>query len=476
MNCAALMGLAIAAARPEKAERQTARARGAALMADPVFQAGLREVTKDAKRLNGDSEIYYLWSLERVCVALGLRKLDGFDWYAEGAKVLLGEQKEDGSWNHGHYGPLPDTCLALLFLRKANLAFELDRVLKLPSEDSDPKEGSHERPRHLMAARSAGPVVKGEGDVSVDVRGTSEKAFPEITLDFEVKRGDGSPLLDATKEDFRVTEYGEPVAISRFQSPQSKEIKPATVVLVVDHSQSMQEEDRIGALKRAVAQFLKVVPPGSRVAVVAFSSDVKTICPFTEDKAKVQIAVDALSANGFTLYYDAVTSALDVIAQESGRRAILALTDGEDTASKSDLDKVIASARNSGIPVYTVGLGSEDEIESAALKRLARSTRGQYFPARKADELRSVFEQFGVRQGQLYQLTYASNRKLPDGTLRDVRVYYKQSQKAGEAKIFIPGMVVPASGWPHLFLLLVAALSALALLGGRRPRRGGASP
>ena len=116
------------------------------------------------------------------------------------------------------------------------------------------------------------------------------------------------------------------------------------------------------------------MPPGSRVAVVAFSSDVKTICPFTEDKSKVQIAVDALSAQGFTLYFDAVKSALETISGESGRRAILALTDGEDTASKSSLEDIITQARNTGIPVYTVGLGSEDEIESGALKRLAAGT------------------------------------------------------------------------------------------------------
>ena len=132
MSCAGLMGLAIAAARPSLAERQTARSRGAALAADPVFQAALQAVTDDAKEINDGSDIYYLWSLERVCVALGLRTLGGFDWYARGAKILLGQQHRDGSWPRGQWGVYPNTCLALLFLRKANLAFELDRVLRLP--------------------------------------------------------------------------------------------------------------------------------------------------------------------------------------------------------------------------------------------------------------------------------------------------------------------------------------------------------
>jgi VWFA-related protein len=467
MNCAALMGLAISAARPEKAERQTARARGAALAADPIFTAGLREVTKDAKRLSEDSPIYDLWSLERVCVALGLRSLDALDWYAQGARILLAEQKRNGSWDQGKYGSVPDTCLALLFLRKANLAFELDRVLKLPSpSDGAPKP---EPPAPKIPAPAA---PKGDGgDVAVEVRGSDEKGFPKITLDFEVKKPDGSPLLDATRGDFRVTEYGEAVEIQMFQSPLSKEIQPATIVLVVDHSGSMIKENRIGGLKEAVATFLKVVPAGSRVAVVSFSSEVRVICPFTKDPKQVQSAVNALRPDGFTRYYDAVSAGLELIEKETGRRAVLALTDGEDTASKQSLKGVIGDARAKGLPIYTVGLGSSDEIESDELRRLADETRGQYFPAEKADELRSVFEAFAVRQGQLYQLSYTSNHKLQDGTLRDVRVYYRQSQKAGVAHVYVPGMVVPKGEWPALFLLLMAGLAILASAPSFRTRK-----
>ena len=117
---------------PSLAERQTARARGAALAADPAFQRALRTVGQDARRAGNQSDIYYLWSLERVCVALGLRSLDGFDWYARGAQILVDRQEHDGGWPHDRWGRLPSTCLALLFLRKANLAFEIDRVLRLP--------------------------------------------------------------------------------------------------------------------------------------------------------------------------------------------------------------------------------------------------------------------------------------------------------------------------------------------------------
>src|SRR5262249_47973703 len=117
-------------------------------------------------------------------------------------------------------------------------------------------------------------------------------------------------------------------------------------------------------------------------------------------------------------------------------------------------------------------LGSEDEIESDALKKLAADTRGQYFPARKADQLRAIYEEIARGLGQSYSLTYLSDRKLPDGTLRPIRVFYRASKKAaGVAEVYIPGMVVPAVGWSPLFLVLVVGLVGLALLPGLMRKR-----
>jgi VWFA-related protein len=467
MTCAGLMGLAIGAARPALAERQTARARGAALAADPVFKKALAAVTRDARRLDASSDIYYLWSLERACVALGLRQLDGFDWYAAGARVLLDRQRRDGSWPDDRWGSLPNTCLALLFLRKANLAFELDRVLKLPGPDRPREVALADTPPPTEPAR---PRARGDDDVEVTIRAASEKDFPDIGLDFEAKRPDGSPVIDAQKGDFRVTEYGQEVPILQFESP--TEVKATTVVLVVDRSLSMREEDRIGALKAAVATFLKVMPAGSRVAVIAFGSEVKLLCPFTDDPRRVQAAVGELTPAGATRYYDAVAAAFELIGKERGRRAILALTDGEDTFSQSaTLDSVILAGRREGVPVHTLGLGSEDEIESDALRRLAAETRGRYFPARQADQLRGIYEEIGKGLGATYHLVYRTDRKLPDGTLRPVAVYYRASTRGAQTAIYIPGMVVPAAGWSRLFLLLLAALVALAVLPGRVARR-----
>ena len=298
------------------------------------------------------------------------------------------------------------------------------------------------------------------GDATVVVTGASDAKFPEISVDFEVKKPDGSFVLDAVRDDFKVSENGVEMPIVGLQTPTTREGRPVTVVLVVDRSRSMEEEDRIGGLKRAVGTFLDGLPAGSRVSVIAFGSEVERLCPFTSDYQQVRTAVNRLTPAGATRYYDAVAEALELIRNEGGRRAILALTDGEDTFSQSaDLDSVIVAARKLGVPVHTLGLGTEDEIESAALRKLAEGTRGQYYPARQADQLRSIYEEIAQRLRSGYTLTYQTDRQIPDGTLRPVRVVYRAGRTAGETAVFIPGMVVPAPGWSRLFVALVVVLA-----------------
>ena len=68
-------------------------------------------------------------------------------------------------------------------------------------------------------------------------------------------------------------------------------------------------------------------------------------------------------------------------------------------------------------------------------------------------------------------LTYQTDRPVPDGTLRPIRISYRGGRSSGEAAVFIPGMVVPAGGWSPLFLGLAAALAALLLLPSYAIRR-----
>ena len=292
-----------------------------------------------------------------------------------------------------------------------------------------------------------------------------ESKFPEIAVYFELKRPDGSFVLDAARESFRVTEDGRDRPILSFDAPVTVRLQPSTIVLVLDHSGSMMQDDRIGALKRAVATFLQAVPAGSKIAVIGFSSEVRLICPFTADRRRVLAAVNELEAVGGTRYFDAVAAALGLLAEETGRRAVLAMTDGKDTMSdRADLPAVIAAARKVNLPVHTLGLGDDLDEATQSLRTLATSTRGQHYPAADAAQLRQIYEEIARRLGSSYRLTYATDRRIPDGTLRPIEVFYAQAKKAGQAAVFIRGMVVPARGWSRLFLILLVGLVGLAVV------------
>jgi hypothetical protein len=85
-------------------------------------------------RVNGKF-YYFLWSLERVCVAYGVDKIGRTDWYEWAADILLANQSPSGAWDNGEFSYNPDTCFALLVLRRANLAKDLTRALTSQMKD-----------------------------------------------------------------------------------------------------------------------------------------------------------------------------------------------------------------------------------------------------------------------------------------------------------------------------------------------------
>ena len=175
--------------------------------------------------------------------------------------------------------------------------------------------------------------------------------------------------------------------------------------------------------------------------------------------APVQEAVDALELAEGTSLNDAAGEAVDLISSVKGRRAVILLTDGEDTKQCPARGRDLLGEKGGGVPIYTVGLGAE--VGDDVLKTLATEMRGEYYPVRDVNELRRIFEEIAVKQGQLFQIAYRTNREVPDGTLRPIQVVYKTSRSVGTTSVFIRGMVVPARGWSSLFLCLVGLLVSL---------------
>src|SRR4029077_1414622 len=131
----------------------------------------------------------------------------------------------------------------------------------------------------------------------------------------------------------------------------------------------------------AAAGFVDALRDGDRAAVFAFNSYVRPLQAFTTDHALVRQAIQSTTAAGGTALYNAVYVALRAFqkAAEDGRvrrRAIVVLTDGEDTASIMTFDDLLAEAKSAGVTIYTIGLHADAPAVYAA-----RQTKGYFSTA-----------------------------------------------------------------------------------------------
>lgn len=139
MTCAGLLGLAVAQGVVADADHEAGKP-GRDLGKDQALKKALAllgtalDAPADRRTAAGGKTYYFLWSLERVSVALDLDTVGGKDWYAWGSDLLLANQAADGSWS-GEYAGAVDTCFALLFLKRANLTSDLTAGLKGMTKD-----------------------------------------------------------------------------------------------------------------------------------------------------------------------------------------------------------------------------------------------------------------------------------------------------------------------------------------------------
>ena len=140
MTCVGLLGLAVGYGLPVDGGAKNGPPKWALKKPeeDPQVRAGLkalgRSVGQPADRWQEvpQPNLYFLWSVERVGVLYQLKGIEDRAWYRWGAEALVANQHPDGKWDHGQYHGnhrVIDTCLALLFLKKANLADDLTKAV-----------------------------------------------------------------------------------------------------------------------------------------------------------------------------------------------------------------------------------------------------------------------------------------------------------------------------------------------------------
>ena len=200
-----------------------------------------------------------------------------------------------------------------------------------------------------------------------------------VTLPVTVRDKKGKIVRDLTKDDFELEEDGKPQSIRYFNLDTNL---PLTVGLLVDTS--MSERDNIDKERSASRSFLDqmITRPVDRAFVIHFDREIELLQDLTSDHAKLEKAVglidtqqsvESVQSNdqgsgshrghgAGTLLYDAIFLACDEIAKkQTGRKAIVVLTDGEDRGSQETLNGAIESAQKAETVVYAVYIGGHED-------------------------------------------------------------------------------------------------------------------
>lgn len=179
-----------------------------------------------------------------------------------------------------------------------------------------------------------------------------------VTLPVTATDDDGRYLGFLTVRDFRLREDGASQKIAVFRN----EAAPVSVGIVVDTSGSMVNKLRQAA--DALEQFVRTIQPDDDVFLMRFSNNAQLVLDFTSDRAAFDRAAQRLKAGGSTHLYDALDEALDKVRRgRHQKKAILLITDGEDTSSRAGFDEVLQRARASEVLVYCIGIGQRERQE-----------------------------------------------------------------------------------------------------------------
>jgi Ca-activated chloride channel family protein len=242
-----------------------------------------------------------------------------------------------------------------------------------------------------------------------------------IELPVAVTDPAGLPIANLKTTDFRVTENGALQKITNFDAASNL---PIAVGLLIDHSGSMKP--RMEATKDAAIAFLKnIVKPSDRAFVAPFAFDAARDVPFVSDISALQAQVSAIpEASGGTSLYDAIVTALYRFRTLQGRKALIILTDGEDTTSRVSYDEMLTYARSARVPLYFIGiaLGFSDFAGISKMKSLANETGGVVYLIKDVKHLSETYTQLEKDLRSQYLLAYNSESTKNDLRYRSVEV------------------------------------------------------
>lgn len=234
--------------------------------------------------------------------------------------------------------------------------------------------------------------------------------------------GNGRPVTGVAAEDFEIYDNGRLQTLQKFEVVENL---PLVLGFALDTSSSMK--NALPEAKSAVVGFLdNTVRPQDRVFSIAFSHETRVLTPPTDDFDLVRRTLEDLVSYGGTALHDALVTSLFFARGFEGRKVLVLLSDGEDTASRIDFDTAMHYAQASGTVVYAVGLKITDGTFRRQLDRLATETGGRAFTISEASDLDGVYQEIADELRKQVLLAYAPTPPGELGEFHEVEVKVRQ--------------------------------------------------
>ena len=269
-----------------------------------------------------------------------------------------------------------------------------------------------------------------------------------VNLFFVVRDKSGKLVPDLTRSDCNVFEDDKPQKLKTFTAQTDL---PLSIGILLDTSVS--QERVLPEEQKAASAFLqRILRPTDESFLISFDVTVDLLADWTSNPDDLKRALDAAQinsssgnyANGTlpsitkpkgTLLYDAVYLASnDKLRQESGRKAMVLLTDGQDEGSDEKLQSAIEAAQKADAVVYVLLIsdpgiyGTLDFSGNGAMRKLVEATGGEVFPIGKnGKKLPAAFDAIEKQLRTEYQATYTPSNAALDGSYRHIRVACQQN-------------------------------------------------
>jgi len=243
-----------------------------------------------------------------------------------------------------------------------------------------------------------------------------------VLLNAAILDASGKHVSGLQQKHFKILENGAPQEISFFSSEET----PFAAVLLLDTSGSMEE--RVSMARSAAIRFLDGLRPDDSAAIYRFDSKVSLVQEFSGSRDIIEKIFD-LKADGMTALNDAIVKAAnDLSKRPEKRRAVVVLSDGEDTISRHSTSKALKAALDADVAIYTIDMstvntsGKQRMQNQGVLRNFAEKTGGRFVSTPGGVAMRDAFKNIVDELGVQYTLGYHPSNLKKDEKWRAIEL------------------------------------------------------